>query len=299
MNRLSPTDSPPEVTWQHVNCAFCGRDNAKFFRHEGWQFPTYEVRCVHCGLVYLQPRPQLNEAYISDLYKGRASLLDQYKVDEHFTLEQLRPHHRQRYVDSLEAILTAHPATGTLIDVGAGNGALLSLAQQRGWKAIGVEISKEHSGFCREQLHLDVRTGTLESACFPAASADAIAMRHVLEHVEDPVGMLREAHRILRANGVLLLEVPNPSSFEKNARRILYNVIHGKRVWRPVRRLPMHLFAFPPKTLIAKVQEIGFNVVSCCTYSYPEHHTQLVFALLRIYHRLCMGTKTRLVLRKR
>ena len=175
---------------------------------------------------------------------------------------------------------------------------LVSLAQQRGWKAVGVEVGVYRSKICREKFGLDVRTGTLESAQFPAAFADAIAMRHLLEHVEDPVNLLREALRVLRSNGVLLIECPNPLSWEKTFRHWWRRLVYGRRTWRPRKMLPMHLVEFPPKVLASKARELGFEVSSLCTYSHREHHSALGLALLGWYHRRGLGSKFRLVLRK-
>lgn len=46
----------------------------------------------------------------------------------------------------------------------------------------------------------------------PSSSADAVTMLAVLEHMKHPKDMVREAYRILRPGGVLLVTVPSPAS---------------------------------------------------------------------------------------
>src|ERR1041385_2674471 len=205
MTTATTQEDAPHVQWEEVACPFCGSNEYRFFEHEGWQWPTWYVRCRQCGLIYLQPMPRLDEAYLKSLYGSLPEGLERYEM-ENFSLEKMEPIHRRRYEESLDAICAAHPTPGRLIDVGAGNGALLSLAQKRGWGAIGIEVGEYRAKISREKFGLDIRTGTLESVKFPDDSADAIAMRHVLEHVEEPAKLMLEARRILRPGGVMLLD---------------------------------------------------------------------------------------------
>ncbi|MBN1162194.1 class I SAM-dependent methyltransferase [Patescibacteria group bacterium] len=47
---------------------------------------------------------------------------------------------------------------------------------------------------------------------FPDAHADEIHMYHVLEHLDDPIAVMEEVHRILKPGGILYLRVPHFSS---------------------------------------------------------------------------------------
>jgi SAM-dependent methyltransferase len=117
--------------------------------------------------------------------------------------------------------------------------------------------------------------------------------------VEEPAKLMSEAKRVLRPGGVLLIECPNPLSWEKAPRYWWRRLAYGKRTWRPRKMLPMHLVAFPPKVVGRKAEELGFKVFSLRTYSHGEHHSGLGLVLLRSYHKLALGSKFRLVLRKR
>ena len=286
-----------QVRWQPVVCAFCGSSETKFFNHEGWPWQTEYVRCVQCGLIFLQPRPTLDPVVLQHLYENAAPLVNEYANPHQISVESIEPKHWRRYADSLANIVAAHPVPGVLVDVGTGNGLLMVLAQRQCWQSIGIEVSDSRARVCRENFGLDVRTGTLESVHLPAESADAMAMRHVLEHVEDPVGLMLEAQRVLRPGGILLLEVPNPVGVELAFRRGLQRLKLRRPKW-PGNVVPWHLFELPPVCLAKKAVELGFRVVRRCSYSHGNLHNPVALLALRAYHHFGIGTKTRLVLRK-
>ncbi|HZD96001.1 MAG TPA: class I SAM-dependent methyltransferase, partial [Candidatus Sulfotelmatobacter sp.] len=87
----------------------------------------------------------------------------------------------------------------------------------------GIEPSQQAAKYAREQLKLNVRTGSLEEASLPAASFAAVTLIDVIEHLTDPMGALRHAHRLLQPNGCLYLVTHNIGSLTA---RLL-----GKRWW--------------------------------------------------------------------
>jgi len=54
------------------------------------------------------------------------------------------------------------------------------------------------SAVCEGKPALDVRTGELADACFPDQEFDVVYMNEVIEHIVDPVALMREVHRVLR-----------------------------------------------------------------------------------------------------
>lgn len=290
-----PNHSTLAVNWQPVPCAFCGGTDTRFFYHEGWDWPTAYVRCRGCGLIYLFPRPQLSADVLRHLYDGPGTLLESYTVDPTFSPEVIHDTHYRRYADSFAAIQAAHPKPGVLLDIGTGNGLLMILAQRQGWQAIGVDVSDQRARVCRDNFKLDVRTGTLESIQLPAESVDAVSLRHLLEHVEDPAKLLLAVKRVLRTGGIALVEIPNPYSVERMVRRLLERWHLRRPKWK-AGRLPMHLFEFPSACLANKATALGFTVLRRCSYTHNKN--PVVRLALGAYHYFGLGTKTRLVLQK-
>lgn len=112
-----------------------------------------------------------------------------------------------------------HVSGGRILEVGAATGEFLRVAVDRNFEATGVEASSWAAEHARSFVpEAGVTTGTLGSwlATRPP-SADAAAMFHVLEHVDEPVELLKELRAFLRPGGFLFLEVPNADA--RDARR--------------------------------------------------------------------------------
>jgi SAM-dependent methyltransferase len=102
-----------------------------------------------------------------------------------------------------------------VLDLGCGRGEFLELLKEKGVVARGVEGNANVVRECREK-GLDVVAGDLVEflRAQAAGSVGGIFAAHVAEHLPPPVlvAALHEAHRVLRAGGLLLLETPNPRS---------------------------------------------------------------------------------------
>src|SRR5205823_6579184 len=64
---------------------------------------------------------------------------------------------------------------------------------------------------------VQVAVGSLAQAAFPARSFDIVTLFHVMEHVANPREVLSEVSRILKPDGVLVLQVPNIDSWQFRA----------------------------------------------------------------------------------
>lgn len=118
----------------------------------------------------------------------------------------------RRRSEVIFASLTKHrllPDTGSLLDLGCGNGAFLRAAGDvlQGWRLFGAEWDDKYlyavqaiPGF--ECLH----TGDWSNI---PGKYDVISMVHVLEHIASPQPVLELIRSKLSENGLLLIEVPD------------------------------------------------------------------------------------------
>lgn len=93
-----------------------------------------------------------------------------------------------------------------ILDLGCGTGGVLAHLGELG-NALGVDPSPEAAGYCHER-GLSVALGSGMDLPFPDETFDAVLALDVIEHVEDDVALLREARRVLRPGGVVVLTVP-------------------------------------------------------------------------------------------
>ncbi len=96
-----------------------------------------------------------------------------------------------------------------LLEIGCGQGLFLEQARQAGYRAVGVEPNESTSSYAREKLGLDVRTATLVESGLQEDSMDVIVMLHVIEHLDDPNSEVLEIRKIMKDDGLLVIETPN------------------------------------------------------------------------------------------
>lgn len=104
------------------------------------------------------------------------------------------------------------PATyPLLVDVGTGTGRILELFADRFHRGIGIDINQAMLAYARAKLdaqgliHCQVRQGDLYDLPLPDGQADIVVLHQVLHFLDEPARALREATRLLRPQGRLLI----------------------------------------------------------------------------------------------
>jgi dolichol-phosphate mannosyltransferase len=208
---------------------------------------TRIVECVDCGLIYEHPR------------EPESCLEQQYAGVEDPTYER-ESEGRIRTFSLLIDAIERHSNPGRMIEIGCYTGVFLGLAQQRGWRTVGIEPSTWAAQKARTK-GLEVINAPLRQADLPEASFDAVAMWDVIEHLHDPMGTVKELGRLLRPNGILCLSTMDVGSpFAK---------LLGHR-WPWFMR--MHLYYFNPGTITKMLDAAGFDVLAI------ERHKRIVSA---------------------
>lgn len=181
------------------------------------------LRCAFCGVLRQAVEGTLEwyGHYYAALYHNGV-YTHSYEHDRNVAVKRL-----QRY---------ALPPGTRLLDVGAGNGAFVDAANERGLRACGQE-----PGWC---VHESVYVGDLVELGFPAGAFDCVTMHDVLEHVPDPKATLAEVRRVLAPNGLFLLDFPR------------FHHESGAHHWKPVE----HLWMLETGQLSALLDECGFAV---------------------------------------
>ncbi len=141
-------------------------------------------------------------------------------------------------------------APGVICDVGCWTGSFLVAAEERGWRAVGIEPSAWASERAR-QRGIDARCAELDGAELDAGSCSLVVMGDVLEHLLDPGKALAAAARQLKPRGLVYITVPDAGS---PLARIM-----GRRWWSV---LPMHVQYFTRRSMTRLLQAQGFEVVS-------------------------------------
>ena len=138
-----------------------------------------------------------------------------------------------------------------LLDVGSSVGCVVEAAMNRGWDAVGADVSPSAVQLCRERK---LPCQRFDGVVLPFAdySFDVLTSWHVIEHVMDVKRTLAEWFRVLRPGGVMALETPDASSPIVRLRGSKY-----RKFWAPE-----HTYAFTPTTLAAFIRQAGFAILT-------------------------------------
>lgn len=245
---------------EYVSCPVCGEDNARplWIKHD-----VRYVRCNACSLVYENPR--LTEQELIEFYSDKSYFIKESDQAETSGYEnyfaQCTQSLREEYFALIERYTQTTP--GRYCDVGCGTGGVLRVAQERGWEAIGVEVS---SWAVQEgtKAGLDIRQGSLRDAQFPDDHFDAVSMFDVLEHLTSPRPYVQEIHRILKPGGVLLIETPNVDGFFA---QYIYRE-HADLV-----KPRAHICLYGPRSAKRLLVPAGFSTVRIMTFPYCRRIT--------------------------
>lgn len=266
--------------WQQkpVHCAICDSQRFKVLgyhggwaHHRGLGIASRIVRCRECGFIYANPTP-----FPVDF--------SHYSNPDHY----FKSHDVQAKVDVYHGLLKRAEGwqegkKGRMLDIGCGRGESLVAAKEDGWEAVGLEPSEDFVKFGREELGVDVQQGFLEHTDFPDASFDVIIMNAVLEHLYNPMEVLREARRLLRKGGLIFINVPNEAGLFFKVGRLFYRLCG--RSWclnlSPTFE-PYHVAGFSPATLRYAFEKAGFETVWLKTFAVKIATDQMAGRKLKI-----------------
>ncbi len=210
------------------------------------------IDCRICGYAHAVPLPSEGElagVYSHDYYATEKPLyLARYEEDRAWWLDV--------YADRLQAMEAAlAPGRRTILDVGSGPGLFLDAAVARGWRATGVEPSRQAAAHARGLGH-SVHEGFFDAAMAARLDAvDAIHMALVLEHVPAPADLLAAAHGLLADGGILCVVVPNDFN-------PLQRVAEGQGMAPWWVAPPHHLNYFSADSLRCLLTGCGFTVIA-------------------------------------
>lgn len=137
-----------------------------------------------------------------------------------------------------------------LLEIGCGSGRQLEFLRKLGWQAEGLDLDPRAVEVASAR-GLTIHLGSLEEQHFLGRSFDAVVSSHVIEHVHDPVGLLRECGRILRSDGKLVIITPNTSS---------WGHVWFRNHWLALDP-PRHLHLFNSISLRRAAEEAGLKVL--------------------------------------
>ena len=150
------------------------------------------------------------------------------------------------------------PKARRLLDFGSGKGQFLAVAKSLGWQGVGIETEAARGEFAREKYGVDVQISYYEKGLVSESPVDLISLNHVLEHLPEPMPLLRELleHNLIQG-GLLYVEVPRADSWQAQIAGDAW--MH----WD----IPKHLSHWTEPVLTAQLEGLGFSKVGERSFS--------------------------------
>jgi SAM-dependent methyltransferase len=205
---------------------------------------AFVTGCEDCGLLFSNPqRPQdeLDEYYAEA--GGWAEQMEGRKMRGRLREKVKKPMTaRDRLLIALEPHVPVNtpPPGARVLDFGCGDGKFLDRLQDRGWETYGIEPAMSVA-FARHR-RLDVPPDD--------PTFDFVIVHHVLEHVPEPLTLLRQLGRSMRTGAVIFISLPRVDTLPQH--RQLKYCLDGKK----------HLVAFTETCLTGLLARSGCRTVA-------------------------------------
>jgi 2-polyprenyl-3-methyl-5-hydroxy-6-metoxy-1,4-benzoquinol methylase len=188
---------------------------------------------------------RVGRAYLARKYgysHGDASLLDGILSRLLFFLPA-----RKESFDA-QVYYLSHTPSGRLLEIGCGSGTILKLMNDLGWDAEGLEIDPAAVTNAKSK-GLRVRQQDILTSDLPPNFYDAVAMSHVIEHLDKTQETLGAILKTLKPGGKLVIATPNAGS--------LGHTFFGSK-WFALEP-PRHLRLFDTRNLRDLLLKSGFS----------------------------------------
>jgi SAM-dependent methyltransferase len=243
--------------------------------------------CRTCGLVFVNPLPTAEE--LDRFYKPGG---EWHAGRDDETTATAGQSHGTSWRSMFAPIrgeldVMAPPPGAAVLDFGCGIGKLLDSMKECGWQTWGIETATDVAF----QHH-----GRLE-AIPDTPSFDLIVCHHVLEHLTNPLALLRQFARAIRPGGFLLVSVPRLDtlpehrdySYVINARAHVtaytwpcMQALLARTAWQPVAPPPDRVPSGAGRITTARLRVIARNVPA--EIPAPASPLDAAAAAMREYH---------------
>jgi 2-polyprenyl-3-methyl-5-hydroxy-6-metoxy-1,4-benzoquinol methylase len=207
--------------------------------------PPFKIdECTECGFIFMNP--QYNSKYISEMYcenyytgKAEYSYYDERDAEKY-----------SKYVwkNRLKKI-RQYSKDGNFLDIGCAFGGFLKTASEF-FVPYGIEFSEYSAKQARMVFGKNIHAGTIGNHPFNADFFSVITMIELIEHLSDPVSAVKECYKLLRKNGLLLIQTANMDGMQARILKDMYGYF-----------LPGHLSYFTKRNLTKLLRQAGFEKI--------------------------------------
>jgi len=273
-------------------CPLCKNDNIAYkiscidFLVSGKEFSIYQ--CHNCKFRFTNPRPSVNESefyYKSDDYishtESKSGLINKmyFLVRKITLLQKLR-------------LIKKYRVNNRILDIGCGTGAFLNECKKNNMEVSGIEPSELARKIGYEKYDIEIFPDEFFFNCNENYFG-IVTMWHVLEHVYDINAYIEKIYRILINNGIFIIALPNPDSYDAK----IY-----EKFWAAY-DVPRHLYHFNKDNIITLAKKFNFSLISIIPMKFDSFYISLLSeknknGKTNFYRAILNGLKSNLLARK-
>jgi len=237
-------------------CSFCGADEMYPYAlgvrdhlriaHQKHDFYS----CKKCGSLRLVPLPTaeyLAKVYPQECHFHRDSgswLRKLYNQLEWTLFYQPVLRFSNHLIMKETGILS-----GRVLDVGCGNGLRLLQFSKEGFEVEGVDFAPVNVQYARDVLGLKAWEANIEETDLPLNRYHLLIVYWVIEHLREPVELVRKAQNSLSPNGWAIFAVPLADSWVSSIFR---------KIWGQIREAPRHIGIPSSRGMSILLERCGF-----------------------------------------
>jgi SAM-dependent methyltransferase len=248
------SSAPFEQYGERLSCAY--RDESSTL----WE-------CESCGHLFFAPLPSEQALDIFYKYEYAGAAQNYYTVEKNYAPEKNAP-----LVALIKRVMREHvraDISGLRIhDVGCAFGGLVHALRAEGFDATGSDLNCDAISVGQDRGNAHLFAGPVAEYIRQCGRRyHAFWLSHVLEHLPDPMFLLKRLHGSLEQDGVLVIHIPSGLFAPSRRDSMQRNGWFG---------YPMHPHMFTPRSICKALEASGFRVVDLeCT----THEEQLDWLL--------------------
>jgi SAM-dependent methyltransferase len=222
---------------KHLKCYLCGKH--KFVKRPGKvrDNPALDIlECLSCGLVFLSSFAHIDNEYYSK------SLIHEEFFDLESVIKDVSWDDERRF-ECFKRLIE----NKSVLDFGCGAGGFLLRARAVAFSVAGVEIEKRMLSYLKRE-----NVPIFDDIADVNGKFDIITLFHALEHMKDPISVLKDVSKKLKKGGTIIVEVPSAN----DALLKLYE----NSPYSQFTYWSCHLFLFTDSTLVSAAEAAGLKV---------------------------------------
>lgn len=228
-------------------CRLCGSENIR----QKYQINKYNpelviFECQSCRFLFQElDKKKAYSFYDQGYYEGKNnySYMDERQDEEACRIVWKKRFEKWENWDKTKSLKKNY------LDVGCSFGGLMKAAQEKGYKAYGVEISEYSGDYAKKRFGNDaVLIGNIENIALPEDYYSIVSMIEVIEHLYDPKKAVQNIYNAMKNGALLVVQTADMDGLQSR--------IYGKKYHY---YLPGHLSCFSRENLTKLLRSAGFS----------------------------------------